>query len=170
MNKIVSDKKIVNAQCQYIAQVETKVGFLRIYANTDGVSEIRFFEQEINERPNDVCIEAKKQLKAYLQGRLHRFELPLAPQGTDFQKRVWQQLLKVPYGKTASYLDIANALSKPTACRAVGAANGKNPISIVIPCHRVIGSNGKLTGYAGGLPRKTFLLNLEADNSQTAVI
>ncbi|MEZ5479089.1 MAG: methylated-DNA--[protein]-cysteine S-methyltransferase [Thiolinea sp.] len=83
------------------------------------------------------------------------------PHGTDFQQRVWQQLLRIPFGQSASYRDIAEALNKPTATRAVGAANGQNPISIIVPCHRVIGSNGQLTGYAGGLERKAWLLQHE---------
>ena len=91
--------------------------------------------------------------------------MPLDPDGTDFQKNVWQALLDVPFGATASYLDIAIAVGNKKACRAVGAANGKNPIPIVIPCHRIIGTNGKLTGYAGGLTRKTYLLALEAEAS-----
>lgn len=146
----------------YMSQLNTPSGYLRFYANDTAVTEIKFYDDASSERSNEITTLAKTQMQEYLAGIRHEFDLPLAPRGTEFQLRVWDQLLQVAYGKTASYLDIAKALHKPTACRAVGAANGKNPIAIVIPCHRVIGANGKLTGYAGGLPRKTFLLSLES--------
>ncbi|MBP0603162.1 methylated-DNA--[protein]-cysteine S-methyltransferase [Aeromonas sanarellii] len=98
---------------------------------------------------------------AYFAGRLQRFTLPLAARGTAFQQAVWQALCDIPYGETRSYGDIARAIGKPSAVRAVGAANGRNPLSIIVPCHRVIGQNGSLTGYAGGLPIKQALLRLE---------
>ncbi|KRW60606.1 cysteine methyltransferase [Aeromonas allosaccharophila] len=101
---------------------------------------------------------------AYFAGRLQRFSLPLAAHGTAFQQAVWQALCDIPYGETRSYSDIARAIGKPDAVRAVGAANGRNPLSIIVPCHRVIGQNGSLTGYAGGLEIKKMLLDLE--NSQ----
>ena len=101
------------------------------------------------------------QLKAYFNGRLTEFELDVAGDGTAFQKRVWKELRGVPYGETVSYGDIAKAIGQPTASRAVGMANGRNPISIIVPCHRIIGSGGKLVGYGGGLDRKTRLLRLE---------
>jgi len=102
------------------------------------------------------------QIHAYLNGELTCFELPLAPVGTPFQKSVWMALLGVPYGKIASYGDIAKAIGNPKACRAVGGANGKNPIPLIIPCHRIIGANGKLVGYGSGLPIKKKLLALES--------
>jgi methylated-DNA-[protein]-cysteine S-methyltransferase len=105
--------------------------------------------------------EAIRQLTEYFTGERRDFDLPLEMDGTLFQRRVWQQLLAVPYGKTASYMDIANGLGNPKAIRAVGAANGQNPISIIVPCHRIIGSNGKLIGYGGGLWRKEWLLRHE---------
>ena len=105
----------------------------------------------------DVC----KQLDSYFKGRLKDFDLPLAPQGTPFQQNVWQALLTIPYGQTCSYAEIARQIDSPKAVRAVGNANGRNPIPIIIPCHRVIGSTGSLTGFGGGLPTKTYLLNLE---------
>jgi len=105
--------------------------------------------------------EALRQLRAYFAGDLHTFSLALAPAGTPFQRRVWDALLEIPYGATASYRDIAIAIGKPSAVRAVGLANGRNPIPIIIPCHRVIGSDGSLTGYGGGLDVKRFLLELE---------
>jgi len=101
------------------------------------------------------------QLDEYFAGRRRAFDLPLAPAGTAFQKTVWRALLRIPYGRTASYADLARGLGRPTACRAVGAANGRNPLPIVVPCHRVIGSDGRLTGYAGGLEAKRRLLELE---------
>jgi methylated-DNA-[protein]-cysteine S-methyltransferase len=102
-----------------------------------------------------------RQLRAYFAGELEAFDLPLAPQGTPFQQKVWEELCKIPYGETTSYGELAKRIGNPNASRAVGLANGSNPIPIIIPCHRVIGSNGKLTGYGGGLPIKEKLLALE---------
>jgi len=107
---------------------------------------------------------ACEQLRAYFAGSLHRFELEFAPRGTAFQRAVWDALGDVDYGSVVSYRDIANAIDNPRACRAVGAANGNNPIAIVIPCHRVIGADGSLTGYAGGLRTKQALLTLEREH------
>ncbi|QXC35764.1 methylated-DNA--[protein]-cysteine S-methyltransferase [Aeromonas sp. FDAARGOS 1407] len=101
------------------------------------------------------------EFEAYFAGRLQRFTLPLAASGTEFQQAAWQALCDIPYGETRSYGDIARAIGKPNAMRAVGAANGRNPLSIIVPCHRVIGQNGSLTGYAGGLEIKKALLQLE---------
>lgn len=112
-------------------------------------------------RRNDAFKPVKQQLAAYFAGELTDFNLVLAPEGTDFQLAVWTALQKIPYGETCSYGDIANRIGKPEASRAVGAANGQNPLPIVIPCHRVIGSNGSLTGFGGGLDCKQFLLRLE---------
>jgi methylated-DNA-[protein]-cysteine S-methyltransferase len=105
---------------------------------------------------------AARQLSDYFAGQLTEFELPLAPSGTAFQRQVWAALQTIPYGQTWSYAQLAEKLGRPTAVRAVGLANGKNPIALVIPCHRVIGSDGSLTGYGGGLDRKRFLLDLES--------
>ena len=102
-----------------------------------------------------------KQLEEYFNGTRTEFTIPLHPQGTDFQKKCWQALQKIPYGKTCSYQEIASAIGNPKACRAVGMANHYNPIAILIPCHRVIGANGKLVGYGGGLNIKQYLLQLE---------
>ena len=102
-----------------------------------------------------------RQLRAYFAGELEAFDLPLAPQGTPFQLKVWNRLCDIPYGETISYGELARRIGNPNASRAVGLANGSNPIPIIIPCHRVIGSNGKLTGYGGGLPIKEKLLALE---------
>jgi methylated-DNA-[protein]-cysteine S-methyltransferase len=103
----------------------------------------------------------KEQLAAYFRGDLQAFDLPLAPAGTPFQRRVWQELARIPYGETISYGELARRVGNPKAARAVGLANGQNPLPIIVPCHRVIGSDGRLTGYGGGLPRKEALLALE---------
>jgi methylated-DNA-[protein]-cysteine S-methyltransferase len=110
---------------------------------------------------NELLDQAEDQLRAYFAGKLRQFHIPLDMQGTDFQKQVWRQLQEIPYGETRSYRQIAAAIGRPNAVRAVGAANGSNPLAIVVPCHRVIGSSGKLTGYGGGLPLKKRLLELE---------
>lgn len=110
---------------------------------------------------DDLLREARRQLQAYFAGRLTAFDLPLAPNGTDFQRRVWSALTKIPFGTTISYADLARRLSNAAAVRAVGAANGRNPIPIIVPCHRVIGSDGSLTGFGGGLERKRWLLKHE---------
>ncbi len=108
-----------------------------------------------------ILSETQRQLQNYFKGKLTQFDLPLAVHGTKFQQKVWQALQTIAYGKTASYADIARQIQSPKAVRAVGAANGKNSLAIIVPCHRVIGSNGSLTGYAGGLDRKKALLHLE---------
>jgi methylated-DNA-[protein]-cysteine S-methyltransferase len=109
-----------------------------------------------------VLLETERQLAEYFAGRLQHFDLPLEFHGTEFQKKVWAALTRIPFGETRTYAQIAVEIGSAAAVRAVGAANGRNPISIVAPCHRVIGSNGKLTGFAGGLEVKSFLLNLES--------
>ncbi|MET7639959.1 methylated-DNA--[protein]-cysteine S-methyltransferase [Streptomyces sp. NPDC005438] len=106
---------------------------------------------------------ARDQLEEYFAGRLRRFDLPLAPRGTAFQRSVWRALTTIPYGATTTYGALAARLGRPSASRAVGMANGRNPISVVVPCHRVVGSNGALTGFGGGLPRKARLLGLESE-------
>jgi methylated-DNA-[protein]-cysteine S-methyltransferase len=110
---------------------------------------------------DEVLAETARQLGAYFSGELLAFDLPLALAGTGFQRTVWAGLRQIPYGDTISYGELARRIGQPTASRAVGLANGRNPVSIVVPCHRVVGSNGSLTGYGGGLPRKQFLLALE---------
>jgi methylated-DNA-[protein]-cysteine S-methyltransferase len=138
---------------------------VRLVTSNLGLRAIHFRLSEPSEgERNDaapLARETTRQLEAYFAARLRRFDLPLDLQGTDFQKRVWRQLEHIPYGETRSYLQIADAIGSPKAVRAVGAANGANPIPIVIPCHRVIGSSGKLVGYGGGLPLKKRLLSLE---------
>lgn len=111
-----------------------------------------------DDRQSDAVI---SQLTAYFAGELKSFDVPLAMAGTPFQQTVWRELTAIPYGETISYGELAERLGQPTAARAVGLANGKNPISIIVPCHRVVGANGNLTGYGGGLPRKRYLLDFE---------
>ncbi len=111
--------------------------------------------------------QAKAQLRDYFDGRRSEFDLPLAPQGTEFQKTVWRELRNIPFGETISYAELARRIGRPTASRAVGHSNARNPISIIVPCHRVIGADNSLTGYAGGLDRKRALLALEARNAGT---
>lgn len=138
---------------------------LRLVASENGILEILLHWSQPTvgrHNPHNLFLrEATRQLRAYFAGDLREFDLPLDLRGTDFQLRVWRQLLKIPYGETRSYSQVAHAIHAPTAVRAVGAANGANPISIVVPCHRVIGSSGKLVGYGGGLPMKRRLLELE---------
>ena len=114
-----------------------------------------------HEGDNDVLRETHAQLDDYFAGKRRTFDLPLAPRGTEFQCGVWRTLATIPYGETISYAQLATRVGKPSAMRAVGAANGRNPLPIVLPCHRVIGSDGSLTGFGGGLPTKQFLLSLE---------
>jgi methylated-DNA-[protein]-cysteine S-methyltransferase len=109
-----------------------------------------------------LLLETARQLTAYFAGELRDFDLPLAPHGTEFQRRVWEAVAAIPYGETASYSEIAGVVCTPRACRAVGAANGRNPLPVIVPCHRVIGAGGGLTGYGGGLERKRALLDMEA--------
>ena len=141
---------------------KSPIGIIDIQATEDNIIAM-FFSEETRQKqmPNALTKEASRQLTAYFAQTLTKFDLPLSSTGTDFQRSVWQTLKSIPYGTTCSYGDIARKLNNPNAVRAVGAANGKNPISIVVPCHRVIGANGKLTGYASGLERKTYLLSLE---------
>jgi methylated-DNA-[protein]-cysteine S-methyltransferase len=114
---------------------------------------------------SEVLARAADQLAEYFAGKRRVFDLPLGPRGTGFQARVWRELTKIPYGETCSYGDIARAVGRPSASRAVGAANGRNPIAIIVPCHRVIGASGELTGYGGGLPMKRWLLAHERQHT-----
>ncbi len=151
---------------RYYAELPTMAGLLRIVEENDAIVQIQFEQEQktvddaaLQDTP--LLLEAKRQLEEYFAGLRASFSLPLNPQGTAFQKKVWQQLEAIPYGQTRTYGQIAAAVGQPTASRAVGGANHNNPIAIVIPCHRVIGANGKLTGYAGGLDIKEKLLRLE---------
>lgn len=117
----------------------------------------------------DVLSMAKEQLGEYFAGSRTEFDVPLAPRGTEFQRQVWQALTTIPYGATAGYGELAGWINRPSAARAVGAANGRNPISIIVPCHRVVGANGALTGYAWGEDKKRALLQLEAEHASTSL-
>lgn len=120
-----------------------------------------FPDQDYEKKETPLLAEADRQLREYFEGKRREFDLPLAPAGTAFMLRVWKALQEIPYGQTRTYGEIAAAVGNGKACRAVGLANNRNPISIVIPCHRVIGADGKLVGYGGGLDKKAFLLDLE---------
>ncbi len=150
---------------------DTPIGTLRIVGDESGVERIDLPNAaagdphpEWRERRRSLprpLREAKRQLLEYFGGERREFDLPIAPAGTTFQQRVWSELRRIPYGETTSYGELARRIGKPTASRAVGAANGRNPLAIVVPCHRVIGANGALVGYGGGLPVKEALLALE---------
>ena len=149
-------------------QIESPVGPLLLAADDAGLREISFLNGRHTARPRPSWKENPapfretiQQLRAYFAGELDKFDLRLAPEGTPFQLQVWLRLCDIPFGETISYGELARRIGNPKASRAVGLANGSNPIPIVIPCHRVIGSNGKLTGYGGGLPLKEKLLALE---------
>ena len=141
------------------------IGDIFISDDENSLLSVKFVNHNfIENKENKIIRQTIKQLDEYFNGKRKKFELPLNPKGTEFQKKVWLQLMNIPYGKTATYKDIATQIGDPKASRAVGNANNKNPIAIIIPCHRVIGSNNKLTGYAGGLDKKEKLLNLEKNN------
>ncbi|PSL05273.1 methylated-DNA-[protein]-cysteine S-methyltransferase [Haloactinopolyspora alba] len=153
----------------YWTSFDTPLGAVRLTADQDGLTGLYMDRQRhapdgIDERwirDDDLFGEARRQLDAYFDGRLRTFDLPLNPAGTPFQRQVWEALRAIPYGEVRSYGEIADAIGRPTASRAAGAANGRNPISVIVPCHRVIGASGALTGYGGGLDRKRALLDLE---------
>ena len=147
----------------YTTLLQTDLGIARLYANDHALLRMDILDniadaEEWNLPSNAILLEAKAQLEAYFAGERRSFDLPMAPQGTEFQQRVWAELLKIPFGTTISYLELAHRLGDEKCIRAAASANGKNPIWLMIPCHRVIGSNGKLVGYAGGLWRKKHLL------------
>ncbi len=154
-------------------EMKSPIGPLRLTSNGEALTSIEMLDHP-SSAPNqsaagDAVLEAgRRQLRDYFDGQLRAFELPLAPTGTPFQLRVWEQLRAIPFGTTISYGELAMRIGQPTASRAVGLANGRNPIAIVVPCHRVIGADGSLTGYGGGLDRKRFLLDLESRGSASA--
>lgn len=139
---------------------KTPIGTAKIVGNSNGISNITVIDDEIETEKNipEFLIDCVQQLDEYFKGKRTKFTLKLNPPGTHFQKKVWNELLNVPYGKTRTYLEQSKILGDVKAIRAVASANGKNPIWIIIPCHRIIGSDGSLTGYAGGLWRKKWLL------------
>lgn len=168
----VTDKKLLIPVADRL--VQSPVGVLHIKANQFGISHLGVAKEgvELLERVKGGGLESaqshlhqlERELTEYFDGERHSFTVPLAPKGTEFQTQVWQALVELGYGNTCSYGDIALQIARPKAVRAVGAANGANPIAIIVPCHRVIGKNGKLTGYAYGLSMKQQLLTLEDQN------
>ncbi len=147
----------------YRSLLDSPIGWLIIEANDHAITRIAWCDDVSPPEPNasELTQTASAQLHDYFNGQRQQFNLPLAPIGTEFQQRCWQALCVIPYGATRSYADQAQAIAHPQSVRAVGQANGANPIAIVIPCHRVIGANGRLTGYTGGLNRKRWLLACE---------
>jgi methylated-DNA-[protein]-cysteine S-methyltransferase len=157
----------------YYCYLDTPIGDLLLAGDDDALCLVGFPEGSMRREPESDWIfsdkpfaAAREQLTAYFAGERKTFDLKLNPVGTEFQLQVLAELQKIPYGITASYGDIAKRIGRPKAVRAVGAANGRNPIPIIIPCHRVIGSTGKLTGFGGGIPTKKALLKLELEHSQ----
>lgn len=158
----------------YVSLLSTPVGELGIFADSNAIFRIEFInilrdENLVNhgdKKENHLTQKGKQQLEQYFTGDRIEFDLPLAPQGTPFRQQAWQALQKIPFGETRYYAQQAELMNNKKAVRAVGAANGANPIAIVIPCHRVIGKNGSLTGYAGGLDRKAWLINFEQEHLQ----
>lgn len=157
----------------YYCYIETPIGDLLLAGDEHALHVIGFPEGSMRREPDSDWIysdkpfaRAREQLTDYFAGKRRSFDLPLKPNGTEFQLQVLAELQNIPYGKTASYGDVAKRIGRPKAVRAVGAANGRNPLPIVIPCHRVIGASGDLTGFGGGLPTKEALLRLELEHSQ----
>lgn len=153
---------------KHVFYYETEIGPIGIAEEEGRITDVFFKERELVKDIDGAVVketeqikEAGKQIDEYLKGRRKEFDLPLEPRGTDFQKAAWNALLTIPYGETRSYKQMAEQVGNPKASRAIGLANNRNPIAIVIPCHRVIGADGKLVGYGGGLDIKEFLLNLE---------
>ena len=153
--------------------MDSPVGQLQLVADADALVAILWDNEQPNrvkladlteDQNHAILLQTRQQLHEYFEGQRRHFDLPLAFSGTEFQKKVWQALLDIPYGETRSYKQIAEQVGNVKAVRAVGAANGKNPISIVAPCHRVIGASGKLVGFAGGLDKKEILLQIEHGN------
>lgn len=148
----------------YQDHFDSPLGVMEITTSETAIKSIHFVEQTGRVSRNKLTTETIRQLTEYFEGELKEFDLPLGAEGTDFQQQVWSALSSIPHGQTCSYGDIAKQIGNPRGMRAVGLANGKNPLTIVVPCHRVIGANGKLTGYASGTERKAWLLNHEADS------
>ena len=150
-------------------EMESPVGPLHLFANDEGLTGLymniqRYEMPDGQTGANAILKQAEHELQEYFEGKRREFSVPLNPQGTEFRKLVWAELLNIPFGKTISYGELAKRLGDPLLTRAVGTANGANPISIIIPCHRVVGANGHLTGYGGGIERKRWLLDHEAED------
>lgn len=152
------------------AYLKTPLGIAKISGDENGITEISVLDQgEVSKKIPAVLKEATKQLQDYFDGKRTTFDFKRNPQGTEFQQKVWNALLEIPFGKTVSYMYITKKLGDVKAIRAVASANGKNPLWIVVPCHRVIGTDGSLTGYAGGLWRKKWLLEHESPSAQQSL-
>ena len=152
------------------AYLKTPIGYAEFKGDVNGLVSVKVFdEMTFLDTIPEVLEDAVYQFQEYFEGKRKTFDLKINLQGTDFQKRVWQGLLEIPYGKTTSYLELSKTLGDVKAIRAVASANGKNPLWIIVPCHRVIGSNGDLTGYAGGLHRKKWLLEHESPVKQQSL-
>jgi methylated-DNA-[protein]-cysteine S-methyltransferase len=150
-------------------RLSTPIGSVEVTVDDGGaVTSITFVDDNSGDprSGDDACARAIRQLEEYFRGERRRFELALAPEGTEFEHKVWAEVCRIPFGSTDSYGEIARRLGDPDAARAVGAANARNPIAIVVPCHRVIGADGDLTGYAGGIDRKKWLLDHESDQQR----
>jgi len=146
----------------YLSYYKSPLGFLLLKSDGLSITEITFSKEELQQKNDcDILLKCELQLEDYFSGKCMDFDLPLHPEGTEFQKKVWSELLRIPIGETITYFELAVRLGDPKLVRAVGTANGRNPLAIVIPCHRVIGAGNKLTGYAGGLDRKLWLLKHE---------
>lgn len=159
----------------YYCIVKSPIGPILLARDEEGLKHVNFMKGKKKIEVSDDWVENEEffreisgQLEAYFSGKLKSFDIKLAAEGTGFQKSVWKALCEIPYGETRSYKEIAVSIGKPKAYRAVGLANNRNPIAIIVPCHRVIGADGKLTGYAGGLDVKEFLLKLEENNLSTS--
>lgn len=151
------------------ARIPTPLGPAVLEGDSEGIRAIYVEEGEVSPEIPESLQEAALQLQEYFEGNRRHFDFKMNPEGTDFQRKVWMALREIPFGKTLSYMELSKKLGDPLAIRAVAAANGKNPIWIAIPCHRVIGSDGSLVGYAGGLHRKQWLLNHESPTPQQSL-
>jgi len=153
---------------QYQTSLSSPLGFLILKSDSQAITSVSFSENDLQEKNScEILEKCSNQLDNYFSGKILAFDLPLSPEGTEFQQKVWAELLKIPYGETITYMELAVRLGDAKAIRAVGTANGRNPIAIIIPCHRVIGAGNKLTGYAGGIWRKKILLELEMKYNPT---
>lgn len=161
-------KKTKPSQENSIETLTTKLGLIAVEASETGITKVSILNKTSKVKPkagspkaNKMSLKAKKQLESYFSKKSASFDLPMDVQGTPFQKKVWTALMAIPYGETRSYGELAAAIGSPKAARAVGMANNRNPLGIIVPCHRVVGHNGDLVGYAGGLSKKKALLDLE---------
>ena len=148
----------------FFSYFESPIGFIEIIADKNNLKSVNFIEElpEEKRKGNKITISTRKQLKEYFAGKLKKFNVPISFNGTEFQNKVWKALTGIPYGSVVTYSDISKIIGNDKSVRAVGSANAKNPISIIVPCHRVIAKSGKLSGYAGGIERKEWLIEHEA--------